>query len=146
MVVETLLTALAGGGTGLIGSLIGRVAGYFEEKQKLTRLEVELAHELKLQEMQQMEKREERESEEYIAGMEAHTATLVSSYEHDSSYGNAALRWVRPVLTASLIMGTVWVYHTLPNEVTKSDVALQIVYFTGVAISWWFADRSGRKR
>lgn len=146
MVVETLITAIAGGGTGLIGSVIGRIAGYFEEKQKLKRLEVELSHELKLQEMQQVENREERESEQYIADVEAQTSTLVSSYEHDASFGNAALRWVRPLLTIGLIIGTVWVYHTLPNEVTKSDVALQIVYFTGVAISWWFADRSGNKR
>lgn len=146
MVIETLLTALTGGATGLIGSLIGRVAGYFEEKQKLKRLEVELAHEVVLQKMQQQENALEREQEKYITGVEAQTTSLVSSYAHDSSFGDSALRWVRPLLTLLLIVGTVLVYYTLPDQLTKSDVALQIVYFTGVAISWWFADRSGRKR
>lgn len=142
--VETLLAALAGGGTGLLGSLFGRVAGYFEEKQKIAKLQIELDHELKLQEMQQIENQKERENEQAIAGMEAQTATLVASYEHDSTYSDSALRWVRPVLTLCLIIGSVWVYSTIPDEVTKSDIAKQIVYFTGVAIAWWFADRSGK--
>ena len=142
--VETLLAALAGGGTGLLGSLFGRIAGFFEEKQKIKRLEIELQHELKLQEMQMADKREERESEQAIVYAQQDTLALTGSYQHDASYNDSALRWVRPILTTLLICGSVWVYQTIPDELTKSDVAKQIVYFTGVAIAWWFADRSGR--
>lgn len=143
-IVESLVTAVLGGGTGLLGSVVGRVAGYFEEKQKLKRLEVELAHEIRLQEMTLADKKEERESHLSAVYAEQDTLALRGSYEHDVSYTDSYLRWVRPVLTLILLLLTTGVYFTVEGEDVEKQVATQIVYFTCVAVSWWFADRSGR--
>lgn len=139
-----IASAAAGGLTGLLGSVVGRVAGYFEEKQKTKRLQIELDHELKLQDMQLKDKQAEREHEAEIVFDGNATESLIGSYEHDSSYNGSALRWVRPVLTLLLIGLTFWVYDSLPDQTSKADIGSQIVYLTTVAISWWFADRSGR--
>lgn len=144
--VETLLTLLAGGGTGLLGSLFGRITGLFEEKQKIKRLEIELAHELKLQEMQISARINEREHEAEIAETGAYAQALIGSYSHDSSYANTLLRWVRPALTVFLLVMTGWVYHTSSGDVVKADIAKLIVFYAGTAVAWWFADRSGRVR
>lgn len=144
--VETLLTLLAGGGTGLLGSMVGRVAGFFEEKQKLKRLEIEFSHELKLQEIQIAARINEREHEKDIADTNAYSQALVGSYSHDSSYGNSLLRWVRPALTVILLVMTGWIYYTSDIEIVQADIAKLVVFYAGTAVAWWFADRSGRVR
>lgn len=143
--VEILLTALAGGGTGLLGSLIGRVAGYFEQRQKLKHLEVELTHELKLHTLQQRARQEEREHEYAVQADLQATTQLSASYAHDSRYNNSILRWVRPALTLVLLVLSGLVYFTIADTEVKASLAMQIIYFTGLAITWWFADRSGRR-
>lgn len=144
--VETLVTAALGGGTGVFGSLIGRVAGIFEQKQRTKQLEIELAHEYRLQELQSTMARFEQESEEAIAFDGNATAALIGSYEHDASYLTSYLRWVRPVLTLLLIIASMVIYGTLNDEIAKNDIAKQIVFSCSMAISWWFADRSGKNR
>lgn len=141
--VETLIASLAGGATGLIGSISGRVFGFFEQKQKIKEKELDYEQELKLQEMQYRQADKEMENERAIVSTKANAEMMAESYKHDSSYGSSILRWVRPVLTLALIGCTVFIYHTIdPN--TKSDIAAQVVFLTGLAVSWWFADRSGK--
>lgn len=142
--VEAILAAMAGGGTGLVGSLLGRVAGFFEDRQKIKRLQIELAHELKLQELQNAQRVIEREHELSVVSAQEYTAGLVASYGHDSSYNDSLLRWVRPLLTALLILCSFGVYATVKDLATVNDVAKMIIYYTGTAVAWWFADRSGR--
>lgn len=138
------LMALAGGGTGLIGSAIGRVFGFFEEKQKLARLQIELAHELKLKEIDSRDRESQRSSDERISYLKESTSQLIGSYQHDSSY-NGALRWFRPAIIVGLVGCTMAIFFSLSDgAVTRADIAGQVVYLTGVGITWLFGDRSGK--
>jgi len=46
MVMEFIASALLGGGTGIIGSVVGRVFGGLEKSEKRKNMEMEFAHEL----------------------------------------------------------------------------------------------------
>jgi hypothetical protein len=137
--IETLLTVFSGGAAGVVGSVLGKAAGYFEKKQEMEARREEYSHELKLLELQMKDASEQRENE---AAFEARKA----SYSHDASAGEtykwiaAILRLVRPVLTLLLITLTAIVYMNATEEV-RADVAAQVIFLTGMTISWWFGDR-----
>ena len=137
-----LIALLAGTGTGLIGSIAGRVANFFEAKQKLKEKQLDYEHELKLHNLNAQERSADRESEERMLESVEEVKAMGISMQHDTSYGDSWLRWVRPSLTVLLMILTTIVYMTIPDDVTKSDISLQIIYLTSVAVSWWFADRS----
>lgn len=143
--MNELLLAIAGGGTGLLGSAIGRIFGFFEEKQKIKRLQVELSHELKLKQIDYADRQAQRKSEERIVAQKESTSQLLGSYQHDSSY-SGLLRWFRPLVICGLIGCTMAIYFNLSDgsDLAKSDIAGQIVYLTGVGIAWLFGDRSGK--
>ena len=146
MVMETILTALLGGGTGILGTVIGKVATYFEKKQDMEMRLAEFAHEARLQEMQMASDQLERESEQAIQEMATYASTRKASYQHDDSYGKpyrwviTVLRLVRPFLTVLLIALTTLIFFNLA-EGDRDEVASQVVFLTGMAISWWFGDR-----
>lgn len=143
--IETIVTALAGGGTGLIGSLVGRVAGYFEKRQELKQLELQMQHEINMKKIDIEDRREQRQSEERVTETKESTSALLGSYQHDTGYGSSYLRAIRPLLTVGLIGCTMYIYHSLGDgTVGRDEISAQIVYLTGVAVAWWFADRSGK--
>lgn len=144
--LEILGTIFGGGATGLIGSTVGRFIGIWESKQKTNQLRLELQHELLLQKLSIEARSNELESEERIAESVASSEMMSASYSHDTGYGYSWLRWVRPALTVMLIGLTSAVYWTSQNADTKDKIALQVVYLTITAVSWWFADRSGKNR
>ena len=141
-----ILALLAGGGTGLIGSVVGRVAGFFEQKQKFKQQLAEYDHELKLLGLQQQQRTEEREHEADITEYQEDTKTLTASMQHDTSYGDSLLRWVRPVLTLLLVALVFTIYLTTSDLDIKGQVVAQVLFLTSTAFSWWFADRSGRNK
>lgn len=140
--IETLLTVFSGGAAGVVGSVIGKAAGYFEKKQEMESRREEYAHELKLLELQMKDASEARENE---VAMEARKA----SYQHDASAGETyrwvatVLRLVRPVLTVVLLILTAIIY-TKATEAVRADIAAQVIFLTGMTISWWFGDRYKR--
>jgi len=146
MVMETILTALLGGSTGILGTVIGKVATYFERKQDMEMRLAEFAHEARLQEMQMASDQLERESEQAIQEMATYQATRAQSYKHDDAYGKpyrwviTLLRLVRPLLTVLLIALTAVLFFNL-DQGGKNDIAQQVIFLTGMAISWWFGDR-----
>ncbi len=144
--LELLGTIFGGGATGLIGSTVGRFIGIWESKQKTKQLQIELQHEILLQKLNIEARSNELESEERIAESVASSQMMNASYSHDTGYGTSFLRWVRPLLTIMLIGLTSAVYWTSENVDTKDKIALQVVYLTITAVSWWFADRSGKNR
>lgn len=142
--MNELLLAIAGGGTGLIGSMVGRIFGFFEEKQKIKRLQVELSHELKLKQIDYADRQAQRKSEERIVAQKESTSQLLGSYQHDSSY-NGLLRWFRPLVICGLIGCTMAIFFSLRDSAaTRAEIAGQIIYLTGVGITWLFGDRSGK--
>ena len=144
--METLMTALFGGATGILGTLVGKVAGYFEKKQELELMKESYKHELALQELNMSARAQELESEAAIAEMNNAAAMRSASYEHDASYGKpyrwviTLLRLVRPILTIMLIILTCILFFQL-SESGQDEIASQVIFLTGMAISWWFGDR-----
>ena len=112
---DMIASVLTGGATGIVGSLIGTVGRYFDNKQKIKQMSLEFDQEYKLQELQITSRKEELESEEAIARMETNAAMKTASYAHDASYGPASvtiasiLRFVRPVLTFVLLAFVVYI-------------------------------------
>lgn len=144
--MEAILTALLGGGTGILGTVIGKVSTYFEKKQDMEMRLAEFAHEARLQEMQMASDQLERENEKAIQETATYQATRQASYKHDDSYGKpyrwviTVLRLVRPFLTVLLIALTAIIFFNLPGD-GRDAIANQVVFLTGMAISWWFGDR-----
>ena len=144
--VEILGTMLAGGATGIFGSLINRVANYFEKKQerKFILDKYKLDAEARSQEHEyHMEK----------ADLEASSESLKASYRHDTETGLASkwvintLKLVRPILTFSLILLTASIIYELMSENMMSSEQLDYIiqsvfYLTTTSITWWFGDRS----
>ena len=134
--IELLAGTAAGGITGLIGSLAGKVFGYFERNQKIKEKKLEFEQELRLLELEHTFKSKEREHEQKIL-IEQNAADLrLASYAHDSNTGHAdqwvinLLRLVRPALTLGLVL----LAYTMPRTET--------LYLATTAVSWWFGDRA----
>ena len=134
--LDLIAGTAAGGLTGLIGSLAGKVFGYFERKQKLQEKKIEFEQEIKLLELEHTYRSQEREHESALAIEENATSLRMASYSHDSSTGEAdrwvinVLRLVRPVLTLALVV----IAAFLPRAET--------LYLATTAVSWWFGDRA----
>jgi hypothetical protein len=147
--MELLLNVLFGGATGIIGSIIGMVGKWLDNKQKMQMMTIQNSHELVLFDKQAALRSVEMENERAIADLDAWSQGRSASYDHDASYGSsdiawvvAALRFVRPVLTVFLIILTAICFFKLKDTVSQYDLANQIVYLTSMAIAWWFGDRA----
>lgn len=147
-----LFSALFGGATGLIGTLVGKVFGWLELREKARTLALEQAHELALFDRQAALRRTEMESEAAIADTAAWQAGRVASYQHDMAAGET-YKWVaavqkltRPILTFALIGLTLWVFLRVADLGIQSDIVNQVIYLTAMAVAWWFGDRAPRKQ
>ena len=149
--IETLTSALLGGGTGLLGTIIGKVFGWLEAKEKRENLKLEHAQEVRLLELQMQGRAQESESELALAQVNASAAMKTASYQHDQAAGEsykwvaATLRMVRPTLTVMLIIITGSIVFVLPDVGAVTDVTNQVVYLTTMAVAWWFGDRAPRR-
>ncbi len=148
--MEMLLSAFLGGTTGLLGSVVGKVFGWLETREKRKNMEMEFAHELSVLEAQGRIRADELEAESLIVQNKVAGDIRTASYKHDMGAGStyvwvaSALRLVRPVLTVMLIGITASIVCTLPDPLAI-DVANQVVYLCGMAIAWWFGDRAPQK-
>jgi hypothetical protein len=149
--VEFILSALFGGTTGLVGSLLGRVFGWLETREKRKNMELEFTQEIKLIEAQARVRGEELEAEAAIADIAAASEMRTQSYRHDMSAEGAhrwvisTLRMVRPILTLMLIAITAGITFTFPTA-TSYDIANQVIYLTGMSVAWWFGDRAPARK
>jgi hypothetical protein len=141
--MEFLISLISGGATGLLGTLIGRILGFYENKQKFQ-------HELKLLELQAKIGAEESEREMAIAQAKAASDLRVASYAHDSETGQGSqwvtntLRLIRPALTLMLVMAVIMLWFTAEQfEVDiRTQVVVAIIYLATSAVTWWFGDRA----
>jgi len=145
--MEFIASALLGGGTGIIGSVVGRVFGWLETREKRKNMEMEFAHELSMTEAQGRIRADELEAESKIVEQKVAGDMRTASSRHDMSAGQpyrwviSVLRLVRPVLTLMLIAITAAIVLSFPAA-TAFDIANQVVYLTSMAIAWWFGDRA----
>ncbi|MFC3228800.1 hypothetical protein ACFOGJ_16265 [Marinibaculum pumilum] len=150
--LEMLFSALFGGATGLIGTVIGKVFGWLELREKRKNMVIEQAHELALFDRQASLRRSEMENEAAIADTAAWQAGRVESYRHDMAAGEtykwvaSIIRLTRPVLTLLLIGLTAYVFIRVGDLGIQADITAQIVYLASMAVAWWFGDRAPQQR
>jgi len=143
-----IAASAAGGGLfGLLGTALGRVAGFFETRQSIGHEERRWAHETQLLELQQAAAAQETEAELAIAQSEGSWAGLQASLAAEAAIG-ASYQWVnavraltRPVLTLLLwgITSVIWFSADLAD---RSSIIETATFAATAATLWWFGDRS----
>ena len=138
------LDAAAGGLFGLVGTALGRVAGFFERRQTFEHEQAQWQHELALHELTMRARAEESEQELALAAQAGSWAGLEASILAEASLGEASrwvintLRLVRPMLTLSLWLITGYIF-----AVTQDGSIVEASVFAATAATlWWFGDRA----
>ena len=140
------LDAAAGGIFGLVGTALGRVAGFFERRQIHAQEQAQWSHELALHRLNMEARAQETEQELALAAQAGSWAGLEASIMADASIGKASrwviniLRLVRPVLTLLLWLLTGWIF-----AITQDGSIVEACVFAATAATlWWFGDRAPR--
>lgn len=146
-----LAASAAGGGLfGLVGTALGRVAGFFERRQEQAQERARWAHETALHEMQMRARAEETEGEIALAEAAGRWQGLSDSLKADAAlvsdigWVNAVRALTRPVLTFLLwaITAAIFVMSDGPGQAA----ILETTSFAATAATlWWFGDRSQRR-
>lgn len=138
------MDAAAGGAFGLIGTALGRIAGFFERKQSFAQEQARWGHELRLHELQMQARSQETEMELALAAQSGSWRGLEASIKADAAIGKTSqwviniLRLVRPVLTLILWLITAGIFL-----VTQEGAIIEAAVFAATAATlWWFGDRA----
>lgn len=138
------MDAAAGGVFGIIGTALGRVAGYFERKQSHEQERKRWTHELALHDLNMKSRLQESEIELAITAQAGSWAGLEASIKADAALGTASkwvintLRLVRPVLTLLLWLITAGIFVVTQD----SKIVKAAVFAATAATLWWFGDRA----
>lgn len=155
---------------GGLTSVVGRVMGIFETREKRKDRVLEIghekdswAHELVLQAEQARERRAETEDELKIraAALEAadHDGSwegLTASIEAQTALAGKSYRWVdavvalmRPSITVLLFVALVAIYFASADRIGATVLGKTIVetlaFSAATALAWWFGDRAAQK-
>ncbi|MDJ0920908.1 MAG: hypothetical protein QNI84_07255 [Henriciella sp.] len=138
----------AGGGVfGLVGTALGRVAGFFERRQSMAHEQARWAHDLLVIEARRAADQAAAEAERDLADTAGRWAGLKASMEAEAAIG-PSYRWVnavrgltRPVLTFLLwgISAAIW-FHA--DAAGQSSIIETATFAATAATLWWFGDRS----
>ena len=138
--------AAAGGVFGIFGTLVGKVAGFFERRQRHAHEVARWNHEVRLHELNMQARAQEAEIELAITEQAGSWAGLAASLEADRALGTGSqwvvdtLRLVRPTLTLLLWLITGWIFaRTGDGGITEAAV-----FAATAATLWWFGDRAPR--
>ncbi len=140
------MDAAAGGIFGLLGTALGRAAGFFERRQSYAQEQAKWSHEYKLHELNMQARAQETETELALAAQSGSWRGLEASLAADAALGTASpwvtnvLRLVRPVLTLLLWTITAGIFL-----VTQESAIVEAAVFAATAATlWWFGDRAPR--
>ncbi|MGJ8563287.1 MAG: hypothetical protein ACSHXY_07010 [Alphaproteobacteria bacterium] len=138
------IDAAAGGVFGILGTALGRAAGFFERGQSFKQEQARWSHELKLHELQMQARSQETEMELALAAQAGSWKGLEASIKADTALGGSSqwvvniLRLVRPALTLTL-----WVITAAIFVVTQESAIVEAAVFAATAATlWWFGDRA----
>lgn len=138
------MDAAAGGLFGIVGTALGRVAGFFERGQTFKQEQARWSHEYKLHELQMQARTQETEMELALAAQSGSWKGLEASINAEAAIGDASrwviniLRLVRPTLTLLLwfITGGIFI-------MTQNGAIVEAAVFAATASTlWWFGDRA----
>lgn len=146
-----MAASAAGGGVfGLAGTVIGRLAGFFERRQDHAQERARWQHEKAFAELTMRAKAEAAASEERLAETTGAWTGLTASLQAEAAIGESS-KWVnavraltRPLLTLLLwlITGLVW----LGAEAADRASIVETTTFAATAATlWWFGDRGLRR-
>lgn len=147
-----LAASAAGGGVfGLIGTVIGRAAGYAERRQDQAQERARWAHDTALAELQMRAAAAATDAQIRLADMAGAWRGLAASMEAEAAIGDS-YRWVnavrgltRPVLTLTLWGITGLVY--LGADAAARNAIIDTTTFAATAATlWWFGDRGQKAR
>ncbi len=164
------LSAAGGGLFGVAGTVLGRVVGLFEMRERRRDQALAFEHETRRwaqeQEMQRLQnaaRRDETESELALAQAAGAWSALGASYAAEAAIG-PSYRWVeavrglvRPVLTVGLWCAVVSIFFRTASDQARwlaeaeraETVAYlidSVVFAATAATLWWFGDRPQRSR
>ena len=161
--LDLLTSFLSGGATGLIGTAISGLIGFFQSRSErgheveMRRLDIELA-------------RAEASSAERVAAVEAESAAdqaemraLEASYRDASSRMSRAHEGgmmkvvdlvrglLRPVLTLILVAAVIVIFFyvgvpDLDSQTVGERIIETVLYLATAAVLWWFGQRQIEKR
>lgn len=143
-------SATGGGLFGLIGTVLGRVAGFFERRQEQAQERARWAHESELLKMQMQAKAQETEAEIALAETAGSWDGLKASMQAEAAIG-ASYPWVnamrgltRPVLTLLLWLISVSIFVGADPE-GQQAITETATFAATAATLWWFGDRGPRR-
>ena len=146
-----LAASAAGGGVfGLIGTVIGRIAGVIERRQKNAQEQARWKHEAALIELQMKARASELPGQQSLAHTAGAWQELAASVAADAAIGDS-YRWVNAVraLTRPLLTLLLWLITLLVWSGTAADQKAGIVetatFAATAATLWWFGDRGNRR-
>lgn len=160
--IATVGLAAGGGGIlGMAGSLLGRVAGFFENRQAFQQKQAGWKndvflreHEIQLHRLQQEARKHETEQELDIIAQAGSYRGLESSLKASralnanpsgSPWVINVLRLVRPVLTIFLLLLVAWIFKSIEDPIIRGEVMSAVVFSATTAVAWWYGDRAPRK-
>lgn len=148
--VNLTATATGGGLFGLMGTALGRVAGYFERRQSMRHESARWVHEAELLQLQSEAADQEAQANLALADVTGSWSGLRASMETDAAIGSSydwvdAIRGLtRPTLTFLLwiIAAGIW----LGSEAgVRGEVVESVTFAATAATLWWFGDRAPKR-
>ena len=143
-----ITASAAGGGLfGVIGTALGRVAGYYERRQSFQHEERRWQHESKLLDMQRRAAGEESDAALAREELKGRWAGLHASLTAEAAL-SPSYKWVdavraltRPMLTLLLwtITTAIWFSADMAGRTNITETA---AFAATAATLWWFGDRS----
>ncbi len=138
-IIGVAASAAGGGVFGIVGSLIGRVAGLVETRQSNTQERARWSHELELESLRSSGALK-------VAQEEGRNAGLAASLAAEAAIGptyhwvNAVRALIRPVLTLLLWLITATVFLGA-DMLARSQIIETTTFAATAATLWWFGDR-----
>tara|TARA_B100000446_G_C10405805_1_gene289190 strand:+ start:183 stop:656 length:474 start_codon:yes stop_codon:yes gene_type:complete len=146
-----MAASAAGGGLfGVIGTALGRIAGYFEKRQEQKFEMARWGHESDLLRLQMDAKREETEAEIALTQAQGSWDGLAASLNAEASipdsykWVNAVRALTRPCLTFLLWLLCCLVFFGVDGGM-RGRIVETAVFAATAATLWWFGDRSSVK-
>ncbi len=146
-----LAASAAGGGVfGLVGTVIGRIAGLVERRQDNAQERARWMHEAAVLDLQMKARASELAGQERLAQTSGAWQGLSASMAAEASIGDS-YRWVNAVraLTRPLLTLLLWLITGLVYLGAAADARAGIIETTTFAATattlWWFGDRGNRR-
>ncbi len=146
-----LAASAAGGGVfGLLGTVIGRAAGYFEQRQSQAHERARWSHEAHLAGLQMQARREASEAAADLANERGRWEGLAASIRAEAAIGdsyawvNAVRALTRPVLTLLLWLIT-WLVFLASPAAEQAKIVETATFAATAATLWWFGDRGAQR-